>query len=82
MWTRVCHFSSNNVVMWLWCSCGTLVFQHLAIVVVDKNVAGAVVSEVRDLQAVGVSNFLWLEGCIDGIHFNHGFWFLCLQLEH
>lgn len=34
--------------------------QHLAVVMVDKDVAGAVVFEVGDLQAIGVADLLGL----------------------
>lgn len=37
---------------------------HLAILVVDKDVASAVVLQVGDLQAVGVADLGWLEGGI------------------
>lgn len=40
----------------------------LSAVMVDEDVAGAVVFEVGDLQAVGVSYLLRLEGCVDGVH--------------
>ncbi len=46
---------------------------------VDKDVAGAVVFEVGDLHAVGVSYLLRLEGCIDGVHLNYSFGLLSLQ---
>lgn len=58
-----------------------VVAQHLAAVVVHKDVAGAVISQVRDLHAVGVPNLFRLEGCIDGVHFNHRLRFLCLQFN-
>lgn len=48
---------------------------------VDKDVAGAVVFEVGDLQTVGVSDFLGLEGGIDGVHFEYCFGFSGLQQE-
>lgn len=51
----------------------------LAVFVVEKDVAGAVVFEVGDLQAVGVSDLLWLEGCVDGVHLDHSFGLLGLQ---
>lgn len=46
---------------------------------VDEDISGAIVFEVGDLQAVGVSYLLWLEGCIDGVYFYHCFGLLSLQ---
>lgn len=46
---------------------------------VDKDVAGAVVFEVGDLQAVGVSYLLRLEGCVHGVHLQYCFGLLSLQ---
>lgn len=46
---------------------------------VDEDVAGAVVFEVGDLQAVGVSYLLRLEGRVDGVHLDHCFGLLSLQ---
>lgn len=43
----------------------------LAVIMVDEDVAGTVVFEVGDLQAVGVSYLLRLEGCIDGVHLDN-----------
>ena len=48
---------------------------------VDKDVAGAVVFEVGDLQTVGVSDFLGLEGNIDGVHLDYCFGLSRLQRE-
>lgn len=45
--------------------------QHLAIVMVDKDVAGAEVFEIGDLQAIGISYLFRLEGCIDCVHFDY-----------
>ena len=48
---------------------------------VDEDVARAVVFEVGDLQAVGVSDLLRLEGGVDGVHFDHCFGLLSLRKE-
>lgn len=45
----------------------------------DKDVAGAVVFEVGDLQTIGVSCLLWLEGCIDGVDLDHCFGLFSLK---
>lgn len=42
---------------------------------VDKDVSGAEVFEVGDLQAIGISYLFWLEGCIDCVHLDY-----CLRL--
>lgn len=51
----------------------------LAAVVVDEHVAGAVVFEVGDLQTVGVSYLLGLEGRVHGVHLDDCFGLLSLQ---
>lgn len=51
----------------------------LAVFMIDEDVAGAVVFEVGDLQAVGVSYLLRLEGGIDCVHLDHCFGLLSLQ---
>ena len=55
--------------------------QHsdLAAVVVDEHVAGAVVFEVGDLQTVGVSYLLGLEGCVNAVHLDDSFGLLSLH---
>lgn len=52
---------------------------HLAVVVVDEDAAGAVVFEVGDLQAVGVSDLLGLEGGVDAVDLDYRFGLLRLQ---
>lgn len=73
--------TTRTELSWDWKGSDSRALVDLAVVVVDKNVACAVVSQVRNLQAIGMSNFLWLEGCVDGVHFDHGFRFLCLPVE-
>lgn len=51
----------------------------LAVLVVEEDVAGAVVFEVGDLQAVGVSDLLRLEGGVDAVHLDHSFGLLGLR---
>lgn len=53
--------------------------QYLAVVVVHKDAAGAVVFEVGDLQAVGVSDLLGLEGCVDAVDLDYRFGLLRLR---
>ncbi len=52
---------------------------YLSITVVDKDVPCAVVFQVGDLQAVGVSYLLRLEGCVDGVHLDYSFGLLSLH---
>lgn len=54
------------------------VVSNLAAVMVEEDVACAEVFEVSDLKAVRISDFLRLEGRIDGIHLNYGFRLLSL----
>lgn len=46
---------------------------------VDEHVAGAVVFEVGDLQTVGVSYLLGLEGRVHGVHLDDCFGLLSLH---
>lgn len=45
---------------------------HLPVLVVDEDVAGAVVLQVGDLQAVGVADLGWLEGGIQMLDLHDG----------
>lgn len=53
--------------------------QYFAAVVVDEDAAGAVVFEVGDLQAVGVSDLLGLEGGVDAVDLDDRLGLLRLQ---
>lgn len=48
---------------------------------VKEDIAGLVVLEVADLQAIGVPNLHWLECGIDGVNFNIYFGLFCLRRE-
>lgn len=52
---------------------------HLPILVVNKDVAGAVVLQVGDLQAVGVANLGWLEGGVQMFNLHDGLGLLGLE---
>lgn len=52
---------------------------HLPIFVVDKDVAGAVVLQVGDLQAVGVAYLGWLEGGVQMLDLHDGLGLLGLE---
>lgn len=46
---------------------------------VKEDVAGAVIFEIRNLQAVGMSDLVGLEGGVDAVHLDHRFGLLGLQ---
>lgn len=52
---------------------------HLPVFMVDKDVAGAVVLQVGDLQAVGVANLGWLEGGVQMLDLHDGLGLLGLE---
>src|SRR4029434_314545 len=54
---------------------------HLSIVMIYKDVPGAVVLQVGDLEAMLVANLSCLEGCIYVLNFHHSFWFSGLHRE-
>lgn len=55
--------------------------QYLAVLMVDKDVAGPAVFDVGDLKAVRISDLLRLEYCVDAVHLHYRFGLLGLQEE-
>lgn len=46
---------------------------HLPILMVHEEISCTLILQVGDLQAVSVTNFLWLENCIQILHGDDSF---------
>lgn len=54
-------------------------WRYLSILVINKNVPGAVVLQVCELQAVGSADLGRLERCVQRADLHDGFWLSGLQ---
>lgn len=78
--TFFCVFwSITGLQIQLMSSRGRTTWLYLSILVINKNVPGAVVLQVGELQAVGGADLGWLERCVQRTDLHDGFWLSGLQ---